>query len=503
MLVNDIHLAELNSPKQKIRARVEIYQGSALTAICNCGDVLREFSLERTGENFFFGFGVCQKLRGTLVDINRNLSLTTEHSIEASFGVESDFAYPFPKFYVQEVKRDEVSNEISFSAYDVLYQAERYTVDDLQLSTAYTLEAVAAACASVLGVPLRFINVNDNVFKTDYPEGANLSGTESVRRVLDAIAEATQTIYYISSDWELVFRRLEQGEAVLNITKDMYVDLKNDGVRRLDNIMHVTELGDNVASVGIGEGVTQYIRNNPFWDLRNDVGTLVENAHNNVAGIEFSQFETNWAGNYLLELGDRISMVTEDDSVIYSYLLDDTITFDGAVMQYTRWSFEDNEGERASNPTTLGDALKDTYAKVDKANKQITLLVNDVSVNKSTIDSELQTIKENQTSFTQTATDITLRVASIEDNGVTRVDTGTGFTFNEEGLRINKDNSGIENLIDNTGMYVKQDGAEVLSANTDGVKAKDLHAVTYLWIGSHSRFEDYEGGRTGCFWISR
>ena len=41
---------------------------------------------------------------------------------------------------------------------------------------------------------------------------------------------------------------------------------------------------------------------------------------------------------------------------------------------------------------------------------------------------------------------------------------------------------------------------EVLTANNIGVDAKNLHATTYLIIGSNSRFEDY-GSRTGCFWI--
>jgi len=37
-----------------------------------------------------------------------------------------------------------------------------------------------------------------------------------------------------------------------------------------------------------------------------------------------------------------------------------------------------------------------------------------------------------------------------------------------------------------------------------GVGAVNLHAKTYLIIGSYSRFEDYKansGKRTGCFWI--
>lgn len=44
----------------------------------------------------------------------------------------------------------------------------------------------------------------------------------------------------------------------------------------------------------------------------------------------------------------------------------------------------------------------------------------------------------------------------------------------------------------------------VLTANKDGVDARNLSATTYLIVGGRSRFENYnndKGSRTGCFWI--
>lgn len=79
----------------------------------------------------------------------------------------------------------------------------------------------------------------------------------------------------------------------------------------------------------------------------------------------------------------------------------------------------------------------------------------------------------------------------------------TGYTFDSEGLKINKHGEEETNLLDNTGMYVKRNGREILTANDDGVVATDLHAKTYLIIGSEdgrSRFEDYGTLRIGCYW---
>lgn len=92
-------------------------------------------------------------------------------------------------------------------------------------------------------------------------------------------------------------------------------------------------------------------------------------------------------------------------------------------------------------------------------------------------------------------------------NGVDRVETKTGYIFDANGLDISKSGDEIHNTIDHTGMYVRRGEDEMLKANKDGVVATDLHAKTYLLIGSEdgrSRFEDYVVGtekRTGCFWV--
>lgn len=89
-------------------------------------------------------------------------------------------------------------------------------------------------------------------------------------------------------------------------------------------------------------------------------------------------------------------------------------------------------------------------------------------------------------------------------NGVERVETTTGYTFDNNGLTISKSGEEMTNVIDNTGMYVKRDDNEILTANNEGVGAVNLHAKTYLIVGAgegRSRFEDYGGSETGCFWI--
>lgn len=95
-------------------------------------------------------------------------------------------------------------------------------------------------------------------------------------------------------------------------------------------------------------------------------------------------------------------------------------------------------------------------------------------------------------------------VNSIKNEGVSHVVTSTGYTFDQNGMTIEKSGRAIKTQITEDGMTVYKNGSEVLSASSAGVNAADLHASTYLIVGKgkgRSRFEDFGTNRTGCFWV--
>lgn len=533
MIINTLHNNMLKSPVRKLEGRVEIYEGSTLTLTCGCHNALKSFTLERLGEEGkFFGFGVCQKLKVNLIDINREIDVSTANTLEIVFGVDGDYLYPCPRFYVTEVNRDETTNELSITAYDDLIVATAYTVGELELESPYTIRSFATVCAAALGLPINVESVAGEEFDLMFPQGANFTGSETIREALNSVAEATQTIYYINKDWELTFKRLDRdGERKLLLQKDDYFSLDSRTNRRLANIAHITELGDNVTTTIGVSGSTQYVRNNPFWDLRQDVGELLEAAIIRVGGLTINQFDCEWRGNYLLELGDKIDMITKDNQTVTSYLLNDTIVFDGALSQQCGWSYADNDPETADNPTNLGAALNHTFARVDKINREIDLFASQVDINSENIaslklntDSITATITQIQSNLDITQENVTNDIDQIRNeiamkmspedvkiiiseelsNGVDKVATSTGFTFDQDGLTIDKSGSEMRTQITEDGMTVSRNDEDVLIANNEGVYAEDLHATTYLIIGKYSRFEDYQNAgqpRTGCFWI--
>jgi hypothetical protein len=518
----------VSAPVRAVAAMVELYNGSTIAEVFSYQFNLKSVNVERIGDNSkFFGFGICQKTNIKLIDIARAINITTADSFKAYFKTtEADYVNNYPTFIVTEVNRDENTNELSITAYDKIKKADEHTIAEIELNS-YTVQELAAAIATFLGLNSLIITGvadTETCFNTSYAEGANFEGTETLRAVLNAIAEVTQTVYYIDGNNNLVFKRLSvSGPADLTIDKEQYITLESSTNRRLIAITHATELGDNITATLDISGTTQFIRDNPFWELREDIASLVENALAAVTGLIINQFSCSWRGNYLLEPADKIALVTKDNNTVISYVLNDVISYDGTLSAVTEWSYTESDNETESNPSNLGEAIKQTIAKVDKANKEITMLVSDIDANKeniSTIQATTNDITAKVSSLEKSSNDINNDIAEIKkavetqitdeainikisealSNGVDKVDTTTGVVVDKDGISVSKSDSELSTNISHDGMRVEKDGDEVLTADSTGVNAANLHATTYLIIGKNSRLEDYADG-TGIFYI--
>lgn len=524
---NTALLEALTSPVRELSASIYWYnENGILKNILTSSDIIN-LSVERVGiDGKFFGFGITQKLVMKIQDKNRSFDFTKSDYVEILFGAAGTNYYFSPYLYITDVERDENTNELSITAYDKIYKkATEYTIEDLGLesySTPDLLIAIIEKLELTLDLPMYGIDTFDSYI---YTSGANFSGSETIRDVLNAIAETYQAIYYIDYNNTLCFKRLQNSDEVCHILNlEDYFTLTSKGRRTLDGVAHATELGDNLVSSLENGGVIQYVRNNPFWEVREDVATLVEDATEAIGGLYIDEFECEWRGLFNLEIGDRILIVNKDGSYIFSFILNDVIEFDGGMKQKTQWSYTEDNSESSNNPTSLGDIVKDTYAKVDKVNKQIELVATETSGNserlaalevstegitatvsdlqKSVEDAngELASIK-NSVETAITPEDVQIAIKKEMDNGVDKITTATGFTFNEEGLTVSKTDSEMKTTITEDGMVVYKNDEAVLTANNVGVDAVNLHATTYLIVGNNSRFEDYGENRTGCFWI--
>ena len=529
------------SPSRQIKGRVLLYAGDTQAQTTySYADALQSIEISRMGgDNKFFGFGICQTATIKLKDKDNQITIKQDDYFTPQFGAVPAGStapvwagIPFPQFFVEDIQKDEVNGTLTITAGDKLHNlALQYRVNELDIEHPYTIRGFAEACAIKMGLTFTLDDINaDTEFNYEYPEGANFDGEETLKEALDAVAEATQTIYYIKGT-VLHFKSLWQADtAVCTVDKSQYFSLQTKSVKYLGAICSATELGENIIAHGSTEDATQYVWDNPFWDMLDStiLAQRLEDAMYKHESVMFNQFSCSWRGNFLLEIGDMVGYTNKDGSVYTMPFLNDTITYDGGFSQTTSWSYDGNESETLNNPTSLGGALKQTFAKVDKVNKQIDIVASETTANRERI-SELQintetinasvsqmeqntndalvgvhediTTLKNQVNASITAEDVRLEIETELANGVDKVVTSTGFTFNEEGLTVAKTGTEMKTTVTEDGMTVYRDNTPVLTANHNGVDAANLHATTYLIIGTNSRFEDYNTNRTGCFWI--
>lgn len=182
--------------------------------------------------------------------------------------------------------------------------------------------------------------------------------------------------------------------------------------------------------------------------------------------------------------------------------------------------------ELGNKPTDYNLAPEDTESElstIKSETKTITETVTQLQLGSDSINASVksleQTVKEtteglandisiiqDQVNLAMTSDDVKIEIEKNLINGVNKISTTTGYTFNENGLNISKSDSEMKTQITEDGMKIYKNNDIMLTANNQGVDAKNLHATTYLIIGGNSRMEDFiENGskRTAIFWIGQ
>lgn len=520
IIANQTYENMFNSVAREFVGRVELLEGSTLVRTFEHDNELISFTIEKTGDNTkLFGYGISQKLTVKLRDKDRQINVQDGQTMQVAYGIGLDYLYTNPQYKITNVERDETTNELTITAYDVLYFANGYTYKDVTLPKySYTIEGLAYCLAAALGYSVKFTNVDRNILLLRYSwEGMNglvYEGTETVRELLDDVAEMLGAIYFLNSNWELEFKAFDiTGVPVATIDKSKYFTLTVGSEQLLGNIVSIaTELNDTMAATDDYNHVVQYFRDNPYLTVVSDPEDILRNIYAKVKGLAAYQCECKYRGDFRLELGDKINLITKDDEIITTYILADSITYNGGLVGTINWEYSKVENETEDKPASISDAIKKTYAKVDKANNRIELVAaenermySEMIMTTDQISQRVASV-ESSVSMAMTPTQVQYMINSYVPN---EVETTTGFTFNKYGLKITQSTSTTSTHIDSTGMIVVDDttGSQLLVANHQGVVARDLEAATYLTIGN-SRFENWEdttavyyiGASKGNYW---
>lgn len=200
-----------------------------------------------------------------------------------------------------------------------------------------------------------------------------------------------------------------------------------------------------------------------------------------------------------VRLGAICGLSSYDTSIKIKFELGNKPTDYGLAPQDIESEFSSIESETK----TLNETVTSLQLGADSISASVKSLEETMTRTTDGLTNDISIIQE-QVNLAMTSEDVKIEIQNQLINGTNKVSTTTGYTFDEDGLNISKSDSEMKTQITEDGMKIYKNDDIMLTANNQGVDAKNLHATTYLIIGGNSRMEDFiENGskRTAVFWI--
>lgn len=286
----------------------------------------------------------------------------------------------------------------------------------------------------------------------------------------------------------------------------------------------------NAFSVGTGEYAVE-LPSSPIVQGSDMCNPILEAALELLQALPYRSASITWIGDPAVQAGDIVNHVETAVGdlalpimrLVYKFAGTETIESLGmngptksqqsVTDRRLRKAFSKSDQDKAELLTKIDQTADEVLIQVseqyaDKASlASVSIKVDSVTSEVKKQESTLEGLQEDLLTVQQSATELSVTIQSVIDDGVSKVVTKAAkYTLDDEGLKIAKPGEEMENKLDHTGMYVARSGEIMLQANNDGVVATDVKVRNYLVIGEHTRVEDYNDGvdtnRTAVFYIS-
>lgn len=239
---------------------------------------------------------------------------------------------------------------------------------------------------------------------------------------------------------------------------------------------------------------------------------VASHLYTRLAPVSYTPCKVSIPANMAIHAGDILRILDRNGKRLTMYVMKKTQTGQRETLECTGSPRRDSS--QVVNSQTLAslsgkvftlrmdiEGLKAENKENEDKTAKLEMEVDGIQTQVQRQQAELNETSVRLTQVRQDAETVAIEIRDIRDNGVSRVETATGYTFGSDGLRIQKSGEEMENRLDNTGMYVTRSGETILQANSAGVVAADVTVHNYLRLGDHARLEDYAGRRTACFFV--
>lgn len=397
---------------------------------------------------------------------------------------------------------------------------EQVSEEDLQnglsgsiiVAKSITAEKVAVDDLEAFGATIGGFHITATDIETNKP-GAIYSGTK------ESAANTTRGIY-LDNSGQIAFG---DSSNFIKYYKDQNGDYKLEISAKSiligssgKNVETIAENAEN--AIGKVNSLEERANSGEFKGDKGDTGAKGDKGDTGAKGDKGDTGAKGDTGRGITSVTTEYYISTSQETLVDGSWSESQPEWEEGKYIWTRSKIVYNNPTSTEYTTAVCDAGWDAIAqlKIEKDNinasvSSIAKTQTDLSGNIVEIQNSLsQQNKSNADQFdtltkkveaAMTSDQVQLAISNELENGVDKVTTSTGFTFNNEGLTISKSDNEMSTNIDEDGMSIFKGSEEVLTANNTGVDAQNLHATTYLIVGTNSRFEDYGSDRTGCFWI--
>lgn len=270
----------------------------------------------------------------------------------------------------------------------------------------------------------------------------------------------------------------------------------------------------------LNESFEVKIANNQIMDSHRE--DFIDDLFLRVSGLEYYTYELTSFGIGYIDFLDMFLIENNDGERFPVIMLQDSLKITQGVIEDSSSEFPSETKTEYAAASKTDRVVAKTILRVDKQEQEINALVQSVdgasaqiNINAETIQQIIQSVSlfesevenENEilsqkvSTLEQKAEGVDIFIEDIQQNGINKITTTTGYSFGADGLDISKTDSEMSTRITEDGMTVDRNDEPVLTANSDGVNAMNITVRQYLTIGTNSRFEDYDYDRTGCFYV--
>ena len=480
------------------------YEGSLLRSVMKCLDIEIKSSTVG-GSEAIAGIAVVGESVVGLSDVgDASIIYTPRFGVKAPD--DTDYSYiEYGTHIVKDKKYDEEQDTVILECYDLMLNSMvpydlvlNYNNNNYPVTVKGLLDAICSRLGWTPGYTT-FINSNIKITSEKF------DSSYTFRDVLDQIAQVAAgmiafkddklCVLYPTSTEEVIdasnLKTLKMGESYGPVNSVVLSRTpQEDNIYRQDD--------DSIESYGLTE---IRIENNQIMDAHREA--FIEGIFDALLGLQFEMYELESFGIGYLNLGDFFTIQTPDGVNHTALMLCDDLKITQGLSETSYLEAPEVTETDYSAASESDRVLNKTILKVDKQAQEITALVTKTENIGSSVDG-LATKVTHLTEVMIDSDSVDIKITEAVE-GINSITTSTGYTFDQDGLHIQKvvdgEVDGLENLLDNTGMYVKREGEDILVANNDGVDAINLRSRQFLIIGDNSRFENYGSDRTACFFI--